>query len=181
MRPIIVQQPQVTLDTTALENTFGTVGQSMLQLARAQDQTNRHLQQHLQQGQLNMQAHTGALQLTTSTYQCNFDHIFASIPIYDGSDREGFFPWLECLETSCFYSGRNIKTEALGRSAGPVQNVIMALLNARSWKAIREELKRCFSNQTSLGHATAQLGNMTQKPNEHLRLISLAIRKYISL
>ena len=25
-----------------------------------------------------------------------------------------------------------IKTEALGRSAGPVQNVIMALLNARS-------------------------------------------------
>ena len=37
VHPIIVQQPQVTLDTTALENTFGTVGQSMLQLARAQD------------------------------------------------------------------------------------------------------------------------------------------------
>ena len=140
-------------------------------MARAQDQTNRQLQQHLQQGQLNMQAHTGALQqLTTSTYQHNFDHIFASIPIYDGSDREGFFLWLECLEAVCFYSGRNIKTEALGRSAGPVQNVIMALPNARSWKAIREELKRCFSDQTSLGHAAAQLENMTQKPNEPLRL-----------
>ena len=95
MRPVIVQQPQVTLDTMALENTFGTVDQSMLQLARAQDQTNRHLQ-HLRQGQMNMQVHTGALQqLATSTYQQNFDHIFASIPIYDGSDREGFFPWLE--------------------------------------------------------------------------------------
>ena len=130
VHPIIVQQPQVTLDTTALENTFGTVGQSMLQLARAQDQTNRYLQEHLQQGQMNMQAHTGALQqLATSTYQQNFDHIFASIPIYDGSDREGFFPWLECLEAACFYSGRNIKTEALGRLAGPVQNVIMALPN----------------------------------------------------
>ena len=118
-----------------------------------------------------MQAHTGALQqLATSTYQCNFDHIFASIPIYDGSNREGFFPWLECLEAACFYSGRNIKTEALGRSAGPVQNVIMALPNARSWKAIREELKRCFSDQTSLGHTAAQLENMTQKPNEPLRL-----------
>ena len=68
----------------------------MLQLARAQHQTNRHLQQHLQQGQINMQAHTGALQqLAASTYQRNFDHIFTSIPIYDGSDREGFFPWLE--------------------------------------------------------------------------------------
>ena len=107
MRPVIVQQPQVTLDTTALENMFGTIGQSMLQLARAQDQTNRHLQQHLQHGQLNMQTHTGALQqLATSTYQHNFDHIFASIPIYDGNDREGFFPWLECLEAACFYSGR---------------------------------------------------------------------------
>ena len=122
--------PLATLDTTALENTFDAVGQSMLQLARAQDQTNRQLQQHLQQGQLNMQAHTGALQqLNTSAYQCNFDHIIASIPIYDGSDREGFFP---------------------------VQNVIMALPNARSWRAIREELKRCFSDQTSLGHAFAQ-------------------------
>ena len=171
MHPIIVQQPQVTLDTTTLENTFGMVGQSMLQLARAQDQTNRYLQEHLQQGQMNMQAHMGALQqLATSTYQRNFDHIFASIPIYDGSDREGFFPWLEHLEATCFYSGRNIKTEALGRSAGPVQNVIMALPDAHSWKAIREGLKRCFSDQTLLGHAAALLENMSQKPNEPLRL-----------
>ena len=54
IRPIIVQTPQVTLDTTALENTFDTVGQSMMQLARAQDHTNRQLQQHIQQGQANM-------------------------------------------------------------------------------------------------------------------------------
>ena len=139
MRPVIVQTTHITLDTSALED---TVGQSMLQLARAQDQTNRHLQQHIKQGQLNMQACMGALQqLANLTYQRNFDHIFASKPIYDGSDREGFFPWLECLEEACFYSRRNVKTEALGRSAGPVQNVIMVLPHARSWKAIREELK----------------------------------------
>ena len=71
----------------------------MLQLARVQDQTNHHLQQHIQQGQLNMQAHAGALhQLANSTHQRNYDHIFASIPIYDGSNREEFFPWLDCLE-----------------------------------------------------------------------------------
>ena len=166
-----MQTPHIILDTSALEGTFNTVGQSMLQLARAQDQTNRHLQQHIQQGQLNMQAHIGTLQqLANSTYQRNFNHIFASITIYDGSDREGFFPWLECLEAACFYSRRNVKTEALGRSAGPVQNVIMVLPHARSWRAIREELKRCFSDQTSLGHAAAQLENMTQKLNEPLRL-----------
>ena len=43
-----------------------------------------------------MLAHTGALQqLAASTYQRNFDRVFASVPIYDESDGEGFFPWLE--------------------------------------------------------------------------------------
>ena len=72
------------------------------------------------------------------------------------------FPGLNMA--ACFYSGRNIKTEDLGRSAGPVQNVIMVLPNARSWRPIREELKRCFSDKTSLGHAAAQLENITQNP-----------------
>ena len=143
----------------------------MLQLARVQDQTNHHLQQHIQQGQLNMQAHAGALhQLANSTHQRNYDHIFASIPIYDGSNREEFFLWLDRLEAACYYCGRDIKTEALGRSAGPVQNVIMALPHNKPWSAIREELKHCFSDQISLGHTAAQLENMAQKPNEPLRL-----------
>ena len=143
----------------------------MLQLARVQDQTNRHLQQHIQQGQLNMQAHAGALhELANSTHQRNYDHIFASISVYDGSNRDDFFPWLDHLEAACYYCGRDIKTEALGRSAGPVQNVIMALSHNKPWSAIREELKCCFSDQISLGHMAAQLENMTQKPNEPSRL-----------
>ena len=64
----------------------------MLQLARVQDQTNRHLQQHIQQGHLNMQAHAGALhELADSTHQRNYDHIFASIPVYGGINRDAFF------------------------------------------------------------------------------------------
>ena len=66
---------------------------------------------------------------------------------------------------------------------GPVQNVIMALPNARSWRAIKEELKRCFSDQTSLGHVAAQLENMTQKPNEPSRLYIFRyskIHKYVT-
>ena len=118
-----------------------------------------------------MQAHAGVLQqLATSTHQWKYDHIFASIPIYDGSNREEFFLWLDRLEAACYYCGRDIKTEALGRSAGPVQNVLMALPHTKSWSAIREELKRCFYDQISLGHTAAQLENMTQKPNEPLRL-----------
>ena len=120
-----------------------------------------------------MQAHAGDLhQLANSTHQQTYDHIFASIPIYDGSNREEFFPWLDWLEVACYYCGRDIKREALGRSAGPVQNVIMALPHNKSWSAIKEEMKRCFSDQISLGHTAPQLENMTQKPNEPLRLVS---------
>ena len=100
----------------------------------------------------------------------NYDHIFASIPIYDGSNRDDFFPWLDRLEAACYHCGRDIKTEALGRSPGPVQNVIMALPQNKPWSAIREELKHCFSDQISLGHTASQLENMAQKPNEPLTL-----------
>ena len=49
---------------------FDTMGQSMLQLARVQDQMNCHLQQHILQGQLNIQTHAGVLQeLANSTHQ----------------------------------------------------------------------------------------------------------------
>ena len=102
VRPVLIQQPQVVLDTTALENTFDNMGQSMLQLARVQDQTNRHFKQHIQQGHINMQAHAGALhELAKSTHQRNYAHIFASIPVYDGSNRDEFFPWLDRLEAAC--------------------------------------------------------------------------------
>ena len=50
-----------------------------------------------------MQAHTGVLQqLATSTNQRNFDHIFASIPIYDGSDRRVSFPDLNVKKQPAF-------------------------------------------------------------------------------
>ena len=67
----------------------------MLQLARALDQTNRHLQEHLQQGQLNMQVHTGALQqLAASTYQCNFDHILLVYQsMMEVTEKVSFHSW----------------------------------------------------------------------------------------
>ena len=85
------------------------------------------------------------------------------------------FHGLDRLEAACYYCGRDIKTKALGRSAGPVQNVIMALPHNKSWSAIREELKRCFLDQISLGRTAAQLENMTQKPNETFMTLYLLL------
>ena len=111
-----------------------------------------------------MQAHAGALhQLANSTHQ-EIMIIYLQVFLYMMEAREEFFPWLDHLEAACYYCGRDIKTEVLGRSAGPVQNVIMTLPHNKSWSAIREELKHCFSDQISLGHTAAQLENRTQKP-----------------
>ena len=88
----------------------------MLQLARVQDQTNCHLQQHIQQGQLNMQAHAGAWhQLANSTHQRNYDHIFASIPIYDGSNREEFFLWLDLIGSNMLLMWKGYKNRSIGK------------------------------------------------------------------
>ena len=165
----MIQQPQVVLDTTALENTFDNMGQSMLQLARSNKST--FITAHPKR---TTQYASSCWCFTpinsNSTHQRNYHHIFASNPVYDGSNREEIFLWLDHLEVACYYCGRDIKTEALGRSAGPVQNVIMALPHNKLWSVIREELKCCFSDQISLGHTAAQLENMTQKPNKPLRL-----------
>ena len=69
-----------------------------------------------------------------------------------------------------FLQWKEHQDQSFGRSTVPVENIIMTLPNARSWRPIREELKRCFSDQISLGHAATQLENMTQKPNDPLRL-----------
>ena len=68
------------------------MAQSMLQLVWVQDQANHHLQQHIQQGQLNMQVHAGAMhQLANSTHQRNYDHIFASTPYMMEVIEKNFF------------------------------------------------------------------------------------------
>ena len=69
-----------------------------------------------QQNQTLHIAHTNTLKtLTESTQQRNFDHIFVSIQIYDGTKKEGFFEWIERLKAACLQR-RDILTEALSKA-----------------------------------------------------------------
>ena len=43
-----------------------------------------------------------------------YDHMFAAIPIFDGTKPELFNDWLESIETLCEESGRDIRTEGNG-------------------------------------------------------------------
>ena len=79
---------------TGLETFFTHLGRPILHLLDAQQVTKQNLQQQMQLNNIIQQTKTDALQeLTASNYQRNFAHIFASIPIFDGSKKEDFFEW----------------------------------------------------------------------------------------
>ena len=97
-----------TLDTTGLENTFQAVGTAMNQLAQQQQVANAQLNQSLQQQQQERGQIVAVMdKVASATLQSSYDSIFASIPVYDGSDTKEFWSWLHCIEAACSYTKRN--------------------------------------------------------------------------
>ena len=85
-----------------------------MQLLTAQQTVIAQLQLQTQQNHTVQIAYTDGLRsLAESTQQRNFDHIFFSMQMYGGTNKEGFFKWIERLEATCFQSRRDIHTEAL--------------------------------------------------------------------
>ena len=72
------------------------------------------------------EAQTALLQsLAAYSQQRNFD-VFASIPVFDGKDKEQFFDWLERLVSACLQSGQAQRNEILGKTSG---NAIICLVS----------------------------------------------------
>ena len=60
--------------------------------------------------------------------------------------------------------------EALGRADMVFRTAWWSCLLTKPWLHLVKNLKRCFSDLSSLGHAAAQLENMTEQPDESLPL-----------
>ena len=81
-----------------------------------------------------------------------------------------FDGWIEELERACLESGYDIKEQALGRSSGPVPEVISSIDKNADYAAWKEELRRCFSTNKTRIHAASLLTDFRkQKPTETLR------------
>ena len=52
--------------------------------------------------------------MTQVNYQMKFDYMFASVPIYDGTDPESFDDWLYEIESLCGISHRDVRVELMG-------------------------------------------------------------------
>jgi hypothetical protein len=149
--------------STAFEQSLSDMNKSMMDMIKVQ-------QNFLLRTGDTQDNHIKAIEaLTKSNNQRSFDHVFADIPKFDGENKEDFFDWIDALEAMCLQSGRDIHTEAMGRSNKEVRDTIMSMPKLQKWSVTKEVLRINFSNLPTMAHAAAQLEVMMQKPKESLR------------
>ena len=95
--PVTIPQPvQPTpivqnLNATALENSFDRVGQNIADVLTEQKVANHKLREQLEANNETLQDQTDAMvALADIARKQSYDHMFAAIPIFDGSQPELF-------------------------------------------------------------------------------------------
>ena len=90
------------LDTTGLENSFGNLGRTMVDVITMQQQTNLTLQDQIRRANDAQMEQTLAMHdLADMTEQRTYDSMFAAVPVYHGNDDEDFDEWADQLEALC--------------------------------------------------------------------------------
>ena len=168
-----IPQPRLNTtqwNTTALEQSFDRMGQSMVEVLSEQKVANLQLKDQMQQNHETMQEQANAMKdLVELSARKAYDHMFTAVPIFDGTKPELFHDWIEQIETLCQESGRDIITELLGRAGPQVQQIIKSIPENKPYSKKREELMRCCSHIQSKVHAAKELQDLMQTPEENLR------------
>ena len=111
--------------------------------------------------------------MAQANFQMKFDHMFAGVPMYDGTDPDTFDDWLYQIESLCELSHRDVQVELMGRASTQVKQIIRSLPVDIEWEIARRELKRCLTEEKSRAHSAFKLAQIKQKPNENLRIFIL--------
>ena len=106
---------RTNLDTTGLENSFSQFGRTMSEVLKARQRTNQNLEEQFRRANETQEFQTEAMQdMAQANFQMKFDHMFASVPIYDGTDPDTFDDWLYQIESLCEMSHRDVRIELMG-------------------------------------------------------------------
>ena len=165
---------KTTWDTTNLENSFDYFGRTMHEVLKAQQRTSQNLEEQFRRANETQEFQTEAMQdMANANFQMMFDHMFASVPMYDGSNPDTFDDWLYQIESLCEMSHRDIRIELMGRTSVQVKCIIRSIPLDIEWEVARRELKRCLTEEKSRAHSAFKLAQIKQKPNENLRIFIL--------
>ena len=160
-------------DTTNLENSFDYFGRNMHEVLKAQQKTTQNSEEQFKRANETQEFQTEAMQdMANANFQMKFDHMFASVPMYDGSNPDTFDDWLYQIESLCERSHRDIRIELMGRASAQVKCIIRSIPVDIEWEVARREL-RCLTEEKSRAHSAFKLAQVKQKPNENLRIFIL--------
>ena len=170
----------ITMDTSGMERSFQSLGDSITKMFGAQQTLNQTMQHQIARSSIAQGKQTDALKELAQTYQQrDYDRLYNSIPIYNGEDPAMCEVWIEKLETACRTGGRDIRDVAITCAEGPVLEVINSVEEDADWPEIKEEIRRCFSENKTRVHAAAMLEDFpVQGPNENLRSF---VYKYVKI
>ena len=161
-------------DTTNLENSFDYFGRTMHEVLKAQQRTSQNLEEQFRRANETQEFQTEAMQdMANANFQMKFDHMFASVPMYDGSNPDTFDDWLYQIESLCEMSHMDIRIELMGRASVQVKHIIRSIPVDIEWEVAHRELKRCLTEEKSRAHSAFKLVQIKQKPNENLRIFIL--------
>ena len=162
------------LDTTGLENSFDQFGQTIFEVLSAQQRTNQNLEEQFRRANETQEFQVEAMQdMAQANFQMKFDHKFAGVPMYDGTDPDSFDDWLYQIESLCEVGHRDVRVELMGRASAQVKRIIRSLPVDIEWEIVRRELKRCLTEEKLRAHSAFKLAQIKQKPNENLRIFIL--------
>ena len=143
-------------------------------MLNAQHRTNQKLEEQFRRANETQEYQAEAMQdMAQANFQMNFDHMFAGVPMYDGTDPDTFDDWLYQIESLCELSRRDVRVELMGRASAQVKRIIQSLPMDIDWEIAQRELKWCLTEEKSRAHSTFKLAQIKQKPNENLRIFIL--------
>ena len=103
------------LDTTGLENSFDQFGRTIFEVLNAQHRTNQKLEEQFRRANETQEYKAEAMQdMAQANFQMKYDHMFAGVPMYDGTDPDTFDNWLYQIESLCELSRRDVRVELMG-------------------------------------------------------------------
>ena len=162
------------MDTTGLENSFDQFGRTIFEVLNAQHRTNQKLEEQFCRANETQEYQVEAMQdMAQANFQMKYDHMFAGVPMYDGTDPDTFDDWLYQIESLCELSRRDVRVELMGRASAQVKQIIRSLPMDIDWEIAQRELKRCLTEEKSRAHSAFKLAKIKQKPNENLRIFIL--------
>ena len=144
----------------------------MHEVLKAQQRTSQNLEEQFRRANETQEFQTEAMQgMANANFQMKFDHMFASVPMYDGSNLDD--DWLYQIESLCEMSHRDIRIELMRRASAQVKHIIRSIPVDIEWEVAHRELKRCLTEEKSRAHSAFKLAQIKQKPSEYLRIFIL--------